>query len=211
MRTSPLVGATILLTAILAVGCTGTTDPGASSPVTPSPTITEGDGSTTAPKPGDELEFFLGARFNDGSCSWARLGGITDEHSLADHPRRVGTSLIVVPDDGGPTIFASGSVRVDDAGVPVAYVVAKGDTPFAVAARFCMSRDQLSLLNMVRRTTSFSSWVDGDPPDPGTWQEWIELFAGDTINLDPATITSVGDQNGRVYAHDPGFYLPPQK
>jgi hypothetical protein len=27
-------------------------------------------------------------------------------------------------------------------------------------------------------------------------------YVGDTINLDPATITTVGDQNGVVYHHE---------
>ncbi len=151
------------------------------------------------------------ARSDNGTCNWARLGGITDGHAQANHPRRVGDSLIVVPDDGGPGDFARGAVQLDSTGVPVAYVVAEGDTPFAVSHRFCVTEDQLALLNMVRRTTWYSSWQNGEPVDSVARTGWIELFTGDTLNLDPATVTSVGDQNGRVYAHDPGLHLPPQR
>lgn len=35
------------------------------------------------------------------------------------------------------------------------------------------------------------------------------LYAGDTINPVPATVTSVGDESGEVYDNNPGLHLPP--
>ncbi len=58
-------------------------------------------------------------------------------------------------------------------GQPVAYLVVAGDTFASVAARFCIDSHYLDLLNQVRRVDS-------------------EVYAGDTINLDAYTITSVG-------------------
>jgi hypothetical protein len=89
--------------------------------------------------------------------------------------------------------YATGEAILAD-GVPVAYKVAPGDVFSLVAARLCIGEQWLHWVNSVRR--------DSD-----------ELFAGDTLNLDPHTITSVGDQNGVVYDNrlPDGFVIPPQR
>lgn len=37
------------------------------------------------------------------------------------------------------------------------------------------------------------------------------LYAGDTLNLSPYTIASVGDVNGEVHSYETVFTLPPQR
>ena len=106
--------------------------------------------------------------------------------------------------DGGPSEYAQGEVILNDDGSLAAYVVASGDTPFAVAERFCSHQSELGLLNAVRRNTFYSS-------PGGTGGDWITFYAGDTINLDPATITTVGDEQGQAFSNETALDLPPQK
>ncbi|MEY9853849.1 hypothetical protein ABH923_003527 [Leifsonia sp. EB41] len=84
------------------------------------------------------------------------------------------------PVDCGPIQYATGTTKLNDKGVPVAYVVAPGDIWEFIAKRFDLGTAYLTAINAVRRY----------PP--------TTVYVGDTINLDPATITSVGDQNGVV-------------
>lgn len=179
-------------------------------PPDPRPTTEE----TATPEPTEqssELDFWLTARNADGSCQISRLGGLDDSGPQGDHPRRVGDVLIKYPDDEGSIPYARGETALDDDGQPIAYVVASGDTPDGISERFCLGKADLALLNMVRRNTAYSTWVNGEPAAAETLFDWIELYAGDTINLDPATITTVGHQNGVVFEHDPGIHLPPQR
>lgn len=88
------------------------------------------------------------------------------------------------PVDCGPIQYATGTTRLNDKGVPVAYVVASGDIWEFIAKRFDVGTAYLTGINAVRR-------------DPASI-----VYVGDTINLDPATITTVGDQNGVVYHHE---------
>lgn len=87
------------------------------------------------------------------------------------------------PVDCGPIQYATGTAKLDAKGVPVAYVVAPGDIWEFIAKRFDVGTAYLSAINAVRR------------------DEITTPYVGDTINLDPATITTVGDQNGVVYDH----------
>ncbi len=107
---------------------------------------------------------------------------------------QVAGMTLAVPFDLGPVETARGEAVTDDAGVPVAYRVASGDALSTVAARFCLSEDWLLLINYVRR-------------------EGGNLYPGDTLNLDPHTMFTVGDQNGEVFdrALPDGFVVPPQR
>ncbi len=88
------------------------------------------------------------------------------------------------PVDCGPIQYATGTAELDAKGVPVAYVVAPGDIWEFIAKRFDVGTAYLTSINAVRR------------------DDVAAVYVGDTVNLDPATITSVGDQNGVVYHHD---------
>ncbi|QHC57299.1 hypothetical protein [Rathayibacter sp. VKM Ac-2760] len=105
-----------------------------------------------------------------------------------------GVDLEVVRDRGSRE-GATGTVRTATDGAPEAYVVASGDNPARIADRFCVSADYLDALNSVRR--------DGVTLD--------SLYGGDTLNLDPATVLTVGDQNGRVLDNDEPEPLPVQE
>ncbi|WP_158864503.1 LysM peptidoglycan-binding domain-containing protein [Leifsonia sp. AG29] len=65
----------------------------------------------------------------------------------------------------------------------MAYTVAPGDIWEFIAKRFDVGTAYLTAINAVRR------------------EDVTQVYVGDTINLDPATITSVGDENGVVYHH----------
>jgi hypothetical protein len=94
--------------------------------------------------------------------------------------------------DSGPREHANGTVTVNDAGIPVVYIVGEDDWPIAIGERFCMNLAYLNVLNGVRR------------------QGALQLWAGDTLNLDAHTILTVGDQNGVVYDNAPSSPIPPQ-
>jgi len=98
--------------------------------------------------------------------------------------------------DGGPRDGASGVAAYDEDGQPVAYAVAPGDNFESVELRFCTPGFYLEFVNSVRRGS-------------------LALFGGDTLNLSPYTITSVGDVNGAVNDyplwHDGKAQMPPQR
>lgn len=104
----------------------------------------------------------------------------------------LGSSRMRIPFDQGPVEHASGDAVLDDAGRPVAYLVAPDDVWTVVAERFCLHVDYINALNQVRRNGAAT------------------LFAGDTLNLDPYTVTSVGSENGTVFENDPPHPMPPQ-
>jgi hypothetical protein len=74
--------------------------------------------------------------------------------------------------------------------------VAPGDIFEIIAKHFDIGTAHLVAINAVRR----------DSP--------MIVHVGDTINLDPATIATIGDQNGVVYAHQdrlPDPHVPPHR
>lgn len=220
MRNSTSTSSTALAGLVIAVslltGCTSTVDAEADSTpsaapeaTTPSPsTPSAGSQPTPVPTPDivtvGEPDWYLKSRQPDGRCITERLGGAHTDPDLVDSPRRVDEFMVPILTDGGPREYAQGEVILNDDGSLAAYVVASGDTPFAVAERFCSREAELARLNAVRRNTFYSS--PGEPtPD------WITFYAGDTINLDPATITTVGDEQGEVFSNEPELDLPPQR
>lgn len=131
--------------------------------------------------------------------------GSVPEESLGGLP-------IVLLQDIGARPGAEGEVTLDENGDPASYVVASGDTQDAIAERFCATPSYVDLMNSIRRQN-----VHVDPPE-GCWPKcgdeygWkMDLYAGDTLNLNPYTIASVGDQNGQVYANEPDIMMPPQR
>lgn len=96
--------------------------------------------------------------------------------------------------DRGTRVGATGVVRTASDGTAAAYVVAAGDISERIADRFCVSTEYLDALNSVRR--------DG--------VSITSLFGGDTLNLSPSTVLSVGDQNGRVLDNAEPDDLPAQ-
>lgn len=101
---------------------------------------------------------------------------------------------IEVVRDRGSREGASGTVTTASDGTPASYLVAAGDISERIADRFCVSADYLDALNSVRR--------DGVTID--------SLYGGDTLNLSPYTVLSVGDQNGRVLDNPEPDPMPAQ-
>lgn len=119
------------------------------------------------------------------------------EQVAATYPNRgmIVAGAFVDMRDLGPQPGATGEATLNESGKPAAYVVASNDSQAAVAERFCLTSGELTLLNEVRRY------------DPVGYEPDI-LYAGDTLNLDPCTIATVGDVNGRVNVNEPAFPLP---
>ncbi len=190
-------------------GCTWAAVPEGSG-ATPKPraTATPWDGATAGSATAQDDDWYFESRADDGTCTVFRFAGVTDADELGDSPRRVSEFIVPELTDGGPREFAQGEAILNDEGTVVAYIVASGDTPFSVAERFCSGQDEIALLNAVRRNTFYSTFYNDPDPPPASW---ITLYAGDTINLDPATITTVGDERGQVYSNTPNMHLPPQR
>jgi len=119
----------------------------------------------------------------------------------------IGRYPIEIPVDNGPERYAMGTVTTDGDGVPVAYKVARGDIIDYIAERFGFwvglnepGFDYLNTINQVRRGTVV-----------GGSDENFALYAGDTLNLSPYTVTTVGDENGRVIPGPLPTPLPPQR
>lgn len=108
-------------------------------------------------------------------------------------PHQVAQVRVQIPVDSGPQPYANGEAVLDSAGTPVAYIVAADDIGEFIAERFCLSTDYLHSINAVRREAA------------------LNLYVGDTLNLDATTILSVGDQNGQVFDHTPPSPIPPQR
>lgn len=95
--------------------------------------------------------------------------------------------------DTGPRPLANGETILSENGNPAAYIVVAGDTMETIGERFCTDWAYIESINVVRRNG-------------------LALYTGDTLNLDAYTITSVGDENGVVYANErPPGSLPPQR
>lgn len=102
--------------------------------------------------------------------------------------------------DTGARDGADGTAVLNADGTLAAYKSAKGDDFDTIAQRFCTVHYGLEALNAVRRGGTYSSDSSSSPL----------VFEGDTLNLDPYTISSVGDQNRKVFSYHPSFRLPPQ-
>lgn len=106
--------------------------------------------------------------------------------------------------DYGAREGATGTVQYADDGSLISYEVASGDYNDAILDRFCVGFYYLDALNTVRRG-------GGSSVDPTRQVYPPDLHVGDTVNLSPYTITSVGDVNGEVFAYETSFILPPQR
>lgn len=112
----------------------------------------------------------------------------------------VGQFQVEIPIDNGPENYATGTVTLDSAGHPAAYVVASGDVIDYIAERFGFFAPSgegfayLNTINQVRR---------GGYP-------WA-LYAGDTLNLSAYTIRTVGDTDGKVLNEAPPSPMPAQR
>ncbi|MHC2186489.1 hypothetical protein [Rathayibacter agropyri] len=182
-----------LSAALLLAGCTAPA-PGGAEAIAPSDGPAAGpaggaSGATTAggagsPRPVPSVSITPAPVASDtGECAIRTLGEDTLD----------GVALEVVRDRGS-RVGATGTVRTASDGTPAAYVVAAGDISQRIADRFCVSSDYLDALNSVRR--------DG--------VSITSLFGGDTLNLSPSTVLSVGDQNGRVLDNAEPDDLPAQ-
>ncbi|KJQ54649.1 hypothetical protein [Microbacterium sp. SA39] len=105
--------------------------------------------------------------------------------------------------DRGPREGANGTVAYASDGTLASYLVAPDDHTEAIIDRLCVSAYPFAALNAVRRGTLYST-------DPTSQAYLTPLYAGDTLNLSPHMITSVGDVDGEVRAYETTFILPPQ-
>ena len=109
---------------------------------------------------------------------------------------RVGEYLEpIIPVDHGPRKYATGTVTNDVLGRPLSYTVAPEDVIDYVQERLGFGYDghYLVTINQVRR---------GDT---------ATLYVGDTLNLSPFHVTSIGNINGRVLDEKAPKPLPPQQ
>lgn len=119
-----------------------------------------------------------------------------------DSPEGIGGYWYSELRDIGPIEHATGVVTLRDDGQPASYVAAEGDTMFAIAKRFCIDYPgYLGQLNGIRRGDGNANLFALQP----------DLWAGDTINLDPSTIATVGDQAGHVFEHTLDYRVPEQR
>lgn len=204
MRRSTLT-ALVLAAAIALTGCVAATEAPAEQPVAaesavPEPTVAP---EQDVPEQGtaewaalgqDEQVRLCEERGTMTSCMLTWGDCFTTTFAAPDDPEAVGGEKPVVPVDRGAREYAMGEAVLDASGTPVAYVVAAGDIPDFIAERFCTSLSYLNMINSVRRASLA-----------------VNLYAGDTINLDATTIFTVGDENGVVHAGSPPLPHPPQR
>ena len=182
----------VLASTLLLAGCTSAADipdaaPTAEAGAASSATATTGPSAeaATAPRPVPSVTLAPVPVAATGECVITPLETADDA---------IGDVALEVVRDRGTREGAAGTVRTAPAGTPAAYVVAAGDNPARIADRFCVSADYLDALNSVRRDgVTLSS-----------------LFGGDTLNLSPSTVLTVGDQNGRVLDNAEPEPLPAQ-
>lgn len=189
-RSAALVGAAVAV-AVLAA-CTPAPSPvgtsAGSARSVPQGAVSPGEAEMIANDP------FIAEQPREGAC--ADLQGLASGSA-------VGGYGIIEMRDLGPAPHATGEATLNDDGTPAAYVVADGDTVFAIARRFCIDHTPyLEWINSARRSDSWQ-WAKGDGD--------FAIYPGDTLNLDPHMITSVGDERGVVYDHTPDFNIPPQR
>jgi LysM repeat protein len=117
----------------------------------------------------------------------------TDETTPSSPPSSgvIGGVPVIPAIDGGSRATATGATLALE-GQLVRYVVESGDTFEGIAARFGLDEIYLLTINSIRRQD-------------------MELFVGDEINLSPYYITSIGTQNGNVFANSGPSQMPPQR
>ncbi len=106
--------------------------------------------------------------------------------------------------DCGPREGAEGTVNYAEDGTLPSYLVAPGDSKSAIRDRLCVGDYSFEALNAVRRGSLYSV-------EPTNQAYVTPLYAGDTLNLSPYTIASVGDVNGEVHSYETVLILPPQR
>lgn len=95
--------------------------------------------------------------------------------------------------DLGSRTHATGMAVFNEKGLPASYTVVAGDVEEAIAARFCLTAEELHILNLVRFCIG------------GTIQP------GDVYNLDPYTVVSVGGRKSGICDNEMNFVVPPQR
>ena len=183
----------VLASTLLLAGCTSaadipdattTADSGTAGSATASSTPTADADVASGPRPVPSVSLAPVPVAATGECVITDLAG----------GGSIGDVDLEVVRDRGTREGAAGTTRAATNGTPASYVVAAGDNPARIADRFCVSADYLDALNSVRRDgVTLSS-----------------LFGGDTLNLSPSTVLTVGDQNGRVLDNAEPDPLPTQ-
>ncbi|WP_156145909.1 hypothetical protein [Microbacterium sp. MEJ108Y] len=189
-RTNVLTVALVsaLCTATL-VGCTALVPEAVETPAT----VTTADGPSTEPVPS-------GTPSPEASQECRLPRG--DSTILSDELLDVG--LYAALADFGPRAEAEGTVTYAEDGSLASYLVAPGDSKAAIRDRLCVGHYSFEALNAVRRGSLHSM-------EPTNQAYLTPLYAGDTLNLSPYTIASVGDVNGEVHSYETVFILPPQR
>jgi len=206
-----LAGTTILLS-----GC-GAAGPGAPAS---SPTTTSGSGASSTEQPAESATSAEPPESATTDPTTAPTTAPTTDPTPTPEPTpscmRADGGGIILPSgllnvdlysrmhDYGAREGATGTVQYAEDGSLASYEVASGDYDDAILDRFCVGFYYLDALNSVRRGGVSSV-------DPGRQVYVADLHVGDTVNLSPYTITTVGDVNGEVFAYETGFILPPQR
>lgn len=179
----PLTSIALVLTSVLS-GCVSSPTSAGSGVVAPSTSVGSAPTSESSGRPASS------PTPTDG-CG----PPILYEPWSADTPLRatLGGNRLRIPVDLGSRANAAGESILDDEGHPVAYAVAPDDLWPDVADRFCLHPDYINALNQVRRNGVFT------------------LYVGDTLNLSPYTVTSVGSENGDVFDNPAPDPLPTQR
>lgn len=180
--------AVVVLAAFALAGCTGGAEPDAvetlivsgTSTVSGETPGTQDDDNETAvivPEETSHCFEYLGAPYGEAYIS-GTYGTVAD----------TGEHTWEVPDgfpDTGATVQANGTTETNADGLVIAYTAAAGDTLFGIAERFCASPTYITIINEVRRGRT------------------DDVYVGDTINLDPYAVYTVGTINGQVHNYEP--------
>lgn len=187
-------GAALLLLASLS-GCAAPQEPSGSAagstPASPEPVLEQAAPTATATGGAEAQASSDPTPSVDSTCGPVELY----EPWSSERPSvsSLGGSRLRIPSDRGAREHANGEVVSDDVGRPVAYIVAPDDVWTVVAERLCLHVDYINSLNQVRRNSAAT------------------LYAGDTLNLSPYTVTSVGSENGEVHDNPPPDPMPAQE
>lgn len=171
------------------VGCTAL----APEAVEKSATVTTADGSSAEPGPSGTP-----APEESPECRLPRGDSTILSDELLD------VDLYAAMADFGARAGAEGTVSYAEDGTLASYLVAPGDSKDAIRDRLCVGHYSFEALNAVRRGSLHSV-------EPTNQAYLTPLYAGDTLNLSPYTITSVGDVNGEVHSYETVLILPPQR
>lgn len=186
--TARVLCAGVAATALLLAGCTDADDDSRNDPDAPTSSVTPEDPAANRTGTPDAGEVATAASAEDRPE--LTLSGCQPV-VFEDRPP-IGAGMQQVPNDQGSRQYATGESIVGPEDLPVAYIVAIGDVPEYIADRFCVEVSYLDKINGPRRATSGN------------------LHAGDTLNLDAATVTTVGDVNGDVQENPLPAPLPEQ-